>query len=336
MALCNALTRTIATLTALASIALLAACSDSPTVTPTATEVRLALDWFPWSNHSGLYIAEENGYFAEEGLDVEIYVPNDPATILQTVGARQDDFGISYQPEVLLAGQQNIPVTSIAAIVQHPLNSVMALQSSSIERPRDLAGKKVGAPGVPTDEPLLATMLKADGIGLEDVEIVNVGFDLVPALISGQVDAIVGAYWVHESISAENQGYPVNVMRMEEWGVPDFYELVLVANADVVENDPELVERFVRAVTKGYQAAIDDPQAAIDVLKRAAPETDEAIERPGVALLAPLWIEAGLPFGTQTEDKWGAFAAWMRDEGLLTDPGDVSRLWTNRFVEAVD
>jgi putative hydroxymethylpyrimidine transport system substrate-binding protein len=293
----------------------------------------LALDWFPWSNHSGLYVADEHGYFTDEGLEVEIYVPNDPTTVLQTVGAGQDDFGISYQPEVLLAGQQDIPVVSVAALVQHPLNSVMALKSSGIARPRDLAGRKVGAAGVPTDAPLLSTMLEADGITLADIEMVNVGYDLVPALISGQVDAIVGAYWVHESISAENQGFPVNVMRMEEWGVPDFYELVLVANA---VNDPQIVERFVRAVTRGYEAAIADPQAAIDVLKRAVPETDEAIERPGVALLAPLWIEGSGPFGTQAEEKWEGFAAWMREEDLLEDPGDVSRLWTNRFVEAAN
>jgi putative hydroxymethylpyrimidine transport system substrate-binding protein len=343
-------TITLAMLTALAL--LLAACGESQTATPsptqgsganetptptlTLTEVRVALDWFPWSNHSGLYIAKENGYFAEEGLDVEIYVPSDPATILQTVGAGQDDFGISYQPEVLLAGQQGIPVMSIAAIVQHPLNSVMAVQSSGIERPRDLAGKKIGAPGVPTDEPLLATMLEEDGISLDDVEIVNVGYDLVPALISGRVDAIVGAYWVHESISAENQGYPVNIMRMEEWGVPDFYELVLVANSETTTATDDLNQRFVRAVTRGYEAAIADPQGAIDILKSAAPEIDEDIERPGVELLAPLWVEGELPFGVQREEKWENFASWMVQEGLLTNPGDVSRLWTNQYVNTAN
>ncbi|MCH7718560.1 MAG: ABC transporter substrate-binding protein, partial [Chloroflexi bacterium] len=112
----------------------------------TKTSVRIALDWFPWSNHSGLYIALEKGYFADEGLDVTIYTPDNPATVLLTVGAGQDDFGLSYQTEVLLAAEQEVPVVSIAALVQHPLNSVMALQSSAIERTRDLKGRKVGSP----------------------------------------------------------------------------------------------------------------------------------------------------------------------------------------------
>ena len=337
------LSRSISALLILGAFVLAAGCSSSPTATPTASEptatptpattkIRVALDWFPWSNHSGLYIAKENGYFAEENLDVEIYVPNDPSTVLQTVGAGQDDFGISYEPEVLLAGQQDIPIVSIAALVQHPLNSVMALQSSGIERPRDLAGKKVGYAGLPTDLPLLSTMLKDDGVTLDDIEPVNVGYDLVPALISKQVDAIVGAYWVHESISAENQGFPVNVMRMEQWGVPDYYELVIVANADKAKSNPGLIERFIRAVSKGYEAAIADPQKAIDILKQASPEIDESIERPGVQKLAPLWVEDSLPFGTQVASKWDDFAAWMEEQGLLDNPGNVSRLWTNQFV----
>jgi putative hydroxymethylpyrimidine transport system substrate-binding protein len=296
--------------------------------------VQVALDWFPWSNHSGLFIAQEKGYFADENLDVTIYTPDDPATVLLTVGAGQDDFGLSYQTEVLLAMEQDVPVVSIAALVQHPLNSVMALESSGIETPGDLKGKTIGSPGIPTDMPLLGTMLNADGLTADDVETVNVGFDLVPALISEQVDAIVGAYWVHESISAENQGFPVNIMRMEEWGVPDFYEIVIVTSTDMVENQSDVVERFMRAAMRGYREAVADPQGAIDILAEAAPEIDEAIERPGVGLLSPLWIEGDLPFGWQTGDKWTEFAAWMSQQGLLSGDVDASEAFTNRFVEA--
>lgn len=337
------LKRSIAALAVLLASVALAACSASPTATPTPsqptptptpplTKVRLALDWTPNADHAGLYIAKQEGFFAAQGLDVDIYVPNDPSTVLQTVGAGQDDFGVSYESDVLLAAQHDVPVVSIAALVQHPLNSVMALQSSGITRPRDLKGKKVGSAGLPSDAAFLATMLQADGLTLNDVTMVNVGYDLVPALISKQVDAIVGAYWTHESISAENQGYPVNIMRVEQWGVPDYYELVLVANADKVQSNPDLVQRFINAVVKGYDEAIADPQKAIDILKQAAPEIDESIERPGVAKLAPLWAENGQPFGTQTAAKWNSFATWMEDQKLLGNPGDVSRLWTNQFV----
>jgi len=297
------------------------------------TKVTMALDWFPWSNHSGLFIAQERGYFREEGLEVNIYTPADPATVLQTVGAGRDDFGISYQVETLLARQQGVPVVSIAALVQHPLNSVMTLKSSGIQRPGQLVGKSVGYPGIAYNEPMLDAMLKSDGASIKDVTLVNVGFDLVPALIGKRVDAVIGAYWVHESISAENQGYPVNVMRMEQWGVPDFYELVLVTSESTIRERKDVVERFVRAVVRGYQEAARDPQKAIDVLKQAKPEIDESIERPGVELLAPLWTGKAPTFGWQEESRWVGFAQWMKDNGLLGQNVDARSAFTNEFVE---
>src|SRR5438046_3406483 len=125
--------------------------------------LKRALDWYPNANHLGLFIAQEKGYFRQENLDVTLYTPVDPSTVLQTVGSGTDAFGISYQPDVLLARAQGVPVVSVAAVVQHPLNSVMALKASGITRPRDLVGKKVGYPAIPTNEPLLGTMLKTDG-----------------------------------------------------------------------------------------------------------------------------------------------------------------------------
>lgn len=312
-----------------------AACGGNGDPTPQPlTKVSLALDWFPWSNHSGLYIAQERGYFAEQGLEVEIFVPGDPTTVLETVASGRDDFGISYQPELLIARQQGIPAVSIMALVQHPLNSVMTLTKSGIVEPRDLVGKKVGAPGVPSDEFLLGTMLEFQGQKFSDVEMVNVGFNLVPALISEQVDAIVGAYWVHESISAENQGFELNVMRMELNGVPDFYELIIVANEDKIANNPDLVQRFVRGVTRGYQDAIADPEDAVRLLKEVRPEVELDIEIPGVKLLAPLWATENGVFGWQDEERWTAFADWMVETGWIPSADPVAGAFDNQFVAA--
>jgi putative hydroxymethylpyrimidine transport system substrate-binding protein len=322
----------------LAMLLVVVACGSGATAKPASlplTKVSIALDWFPWSNHSGMFIAKDRGYFADEGLDVDIFTPGDPSTVLQTVASGRDDFGISYQTEVLIAREQGVPVVSIMALVQHPLNSVMALKESGIGEPKDLSGKKVGWPGIPSDEPLLETMLGSQGLTLDDVELVNVGFDLVPALISKQVDAIVGAYWVHESISATNQGFELNILRMEEHGVPDFYELVIVANADKIAQDPDLVQRFVRGVTRGYQDAIADPQDAVELLKRLKPEVDLDIELPGVELLAPLWASSTGGFGWQEESRWLDFAQWMVESGRLSSTTDALDAFDNSFVANV-
>ena len=297
--------------------------------------IRVALDWYPNANHIGLYIAEERGYFREEGLNVDLYTPSDPSTVLQTVGAGQDDFGISYQPDILLARAQGVPVVAVAGIVQHPLNSVMALKSSGIERPSDLKGKKVGYPGIPTNEPLLDTMLKFDGLsGLGEVELVNVGFNLGPALISGQVDAVVGAYWTHESILVQNQGHEVNVLRMEEWGVPDYYELMIVTGELNVENDTATIQEFLRAVRRGYEDAMADPQMGVDVLVRGTKEeVDEAVDRPGADLLAALWRPASGRFGHQDPARWESFTKWMQDNGLVSADVKASEAFSTQFEE---
>ncbi len=305
--------------------------TDEPAGEP--DEVSIALDWFPWGNHSGLYLAEENGYFADENLTVNIYVPGNPEDGLKLVGSGQDDFAISYQADVLLARGEEIPVVSVAALVQHPLNSIMSLGSSGIETPADLEGKKVGMAGVPSDEALLAGVLATADLTLDDVEMVNVGFDLVPALLSESVDAVIGAYWVHESILIEQEGETVNVLRLEDWDIPDYYELVLVTSEDMIQNNPDIVQRFVRALQMGYADAEADQAAAIAALVADAPDTNVEVEEAGIPLLAPYWTDEGaVAFGTQTSAVWDAYATWLQENGLLSEDVSASDAFTNEFV----
>ena len=361
----NRPSRLIALLAAVLLMSLVAACGDDedvdePTVTtaagagatattpasPTAdaspspggademTEISLALDWYPWGNHTGIFMALENGYFAEEGLDVNVQVPADPTTALQLVATGDDDFTISYQADVLYARSQGLEVLSVAALVQHPLNTIMALESSGISQPADLAGKTVGVTGVPSDEAMLGAFLEDAGLSLDDVEVVNVGFDLMPSLLGGSVDAIIGGYYVHESILAEQQGKPVVAMNVQDYGVPDYYELLLVTGDAFAEENPEAVEGFIRALQRGYEAAAADPDAAVDALMAAYPETAEEVEREGIGLIIPLWTDDGtVAWGTQTEERWQIYHDWLRETGLLEEDVDVNEAFTNEFVE---
>lgn len=282
------------------------------------TPVTLALDWYPNANHAGIYLAQERGYFEQAGLDVEIFTPADPTTVLQTVGAGRDTFGITYHFDVLQARTQDVPVVSVAALVQHPLNSLMVLEESDIMSPADLAGKTVAIAGVPSDEAYLGTILRHNGLSIEDVEVVNVGFDLLPAVLSGRADAAIGIYWTHETILAEREGTPVRFFRIEEEGVPDYYELVLVAGEETIADQQETVTAFLGALRHGYHDAIDDLDTALELLLAESPDLVEEVEREGLELLAPLWTDDDdVPFGTQTAERWEAYATWAMEQGLL-------------------
>ena len=294
----------------------------------------LTLDWFPNANHAGIYEAVGRGYFADEGLNVSVVPPADPSAILSLVASGQSDFGMFYQPDLMQARDAGVPVVAIAGVVQKPLNSMMALKSSGIDRPGKLAGKKVGYPGIPWNEAMLTTMLEADGLTRDDVELIDVGFALTQALLAGTVDAVVGAYWTHELIVMDNEGYESYVILPDDWGVPTYYELLLVASEETVRDRPEIVEKFVKAFKKGYEQALGDPQGSIDVLIEANPDTiDEMVDRAGVDLLVPLWESEGQPFGSLTAERWSSFADWMKAQGLIDQSVDPGAAFDASFVD---
>lgn len=296
------------------------------------TKVSLVLDWYPWANHSGLYLAQSRGYFKAEGLEVTIHPPSNPEDILKVVAAGTDQFGISYQTDVLAARSEGIPVKSVATIVQHPLNTIMFLKSAGITRPKDLEGKKVGVPGVPSDGPLLRTMMEADGADVSKVEQINVGFDLVPSLIGKKVDAVIGAYEVHEATVAELQGQPVGALKVQDWGVPDYYELIMVTSDTMIKQNPEVVRKFMNAVSKGYADAKNDQPAAIAALLAGYPDADKRVEEPGLAKLIPLWASGSGRFGEQTDARWQAYADWLRANKILEKEVKVQDCFTNEFL----
>ncbi|MFN8593279.1 MAG: ABC transporter substrate-binding protein [Thermomicrobiales bacterium] len=298
------------------------------------TPITVALDWYPNANHAGLYLALDRGYYADEGLAPEFYTPSDPTSVLQTVGAGRDAFGISYQTDVLLARAAGVPVVSVIALVQQPLQGIMVLADRGISRPADLAGKTIGYPGIPSQEAFLKTMLATDGLTLDDVELVNIGFNLVPAVISGQVDAALGAFWTHEPILADQEGHPTAMLKVDDWGVPSYYELVIAASEQTADNDPDLITRFLRATRHGYEDAIADPAAAIATLQAASPDLDVPVEEKGIALLIPVWQTPDTPFGTQTAQRWNDYGRWMAENGLIPKALDVSAAWRDGLAVA--
>lgn len=286
------------------------------------------LDWYPNANHAGIYLALERGYYAEEGLAPDFYTPSDPTTVLQTVGAGRDAYGISYQTDLLLARAAQVPVVSVMAIVQQPLLGIMVMADSGIDRPAKLVGKTVGYPGIPSQEAFLATMLEDDGASLAEIELVNIGFDLIPGLVSGRVAASMGAYLTHEPILAQQEGYATAMLMVDDWGVPPYYELVMVASEETVRDQADRTTRFLRATQRGYLAALTDPTAAIAALQAASPELPVEVETEGLALLTPFWLDAAGQFGAQSAQRWDDYAAWMVSRDLIPADLDVAAAWT--------
>lgn len=316
----------------LAVVGYILVVKNSPEEPVELTKISLVLDWLPQAFHAPLFFAKERGYFAEEGLEVEFRVPADPTTVLQTVAAGKDDFGINYPADVLVARSERVPVVSVMTLIQHPLITFSALKDSGIKEPRDLAGKKVALPVVTTSKGTLETMLKYQGKSLEDVEIVDPGYDVITPLISGNVDASM-LLWGMETLLVEEQGFSLNIMRSQEYGVPDYPEIIFITTQEKVLENPELVQKFVRAVARGYEDATVDLQAAVQAMKRAKPEVDADFQNRSIEILAPLWKADNGVFGWQEEARWLNFAQWMKDNDLLSADVDARQAFTNRFVE---
>jgi len=296
-------------------------------------ELSLALDWYPNSNHAGIYSAIDEGFFDEEGIKLSVYTPSDPTAIISSVASGRDDFGLSYHPDILQAQSAGLEIVSVLSISQHPLNSIMTLKKSSIKNPSDLKGKVVGYPGIPSNKAMLETVLSSQNININDVETVDVGFELVKALVSGSVDAIIGAYWTHESIVMELQGYEIEIMRLEEWGVPDYYELILITNKSFLEENKSEVEKVVNSFKKGYEFSIRNPQESITSLISIVGEeiVEEDVERAGVELLIPMWQSNNLPFGHQHISKWEETYEWMYQNNFLEKELIIENLFIDEF-----
>jgi putative hydroxymethylpyrimidine transport system substrate-binding protein len=321
---------------AVLSLALVGCGEKKNPVTPepgSAQPVTVMLDWFPNADHVGIYQALANGDFENAGLDVHVQVPSDPATPLKLLAAGKVDVAISYEPEVLLARQQGEQVVSVAAIVQKPLTSIVSLASKHITSPAQLRGKTVGDAGIPYQHAYLTTILQHAGVPVSSVKEVNVGDNLVPALLSGRIDAVLGAYWNYEAIQLAQMHKRTNVIRMDQVGVPDYNELVVVARANTIINHPDVIRRFVQALARGYESARSDPSGAVQNLVKASPGLDPKLQLASVRATLPVFFPSGShPWGWQDPSQWNAYGHWMLDHHLISNPEVLIGASTNELL----
>ncbi|MBM3945774.1 MAG: ABC transporter substrate-binding protein [SAR202 cluster bacterium] len=298
------------------------------------TTVSLVLDRPPNASHAGLYLAKTRGVFAANGLDIALRTPLDASSALRDVAAGRDDFGIISQPDLVMARDQGARVVAVASLLQHPLSSVMALKTSGIARPRDLVGRKIGYSGDGTSVALLRAMVEGDGGDFSTAELVNIGPGLAATLLSKRVDAVVSAHRL-DNVMIEQQGQEVVVLKVNDWGVPDYYGLLLVTSELTLKERPQLVLRALRAILEGYDLASRDLDAAVEALASAALDIDQALEQRNVRLLAPAWTENAPSFGWQTTERWEALAGWMLARGLTTRPVDPAKIFTNSYTAEI-
>jgi putative hydroxymethylpyrimidine transport system substrate-binding protein len=314
----------------------LAACGSKRDTLTAASAKRFTvmLDFFPNADHAALYAALAHGDFRAAGLEVQPQAPADPAEPLKLLAAGKVDMAITYEPELLLARDTGLKVVSVAALVQRPLTSIIALPSKHIARVADLAGKHVGTAGIAYQAAELSTALHAAGVSPSRVREVNVGFNLVPAMISGQVDATLGGFWNYEGVQLRLQRRHPVVIPVDRAGVPSYDELVLAVREGDARRRGEDLRAFAQALTRGEREVQANPAAAAAAVESANPSLEPKLQLESIRQTLPATQPAaGKPYGWQEPAAWAAFANWMFSQHLLNNnPNTALPPFTNEYL----
>lgn len=287
-------------------------------------ELDVVLDWYPNALHAFMYVAIEKGYYEEEGLKVNIQFPSNSNDAISLVAAGQADIGLYYQQDVIQARtKQNVPVKSIGAVVQGPLNIVLSLEEKNITTAEDLVGKTIGYAGTELSEALIRSIMNYVGADYSDVTMIDVGFDLMSSMTTGNVDATIGCLVNHEVPQMEEEGFSVNWFDLDEYGVPTYYEGVFLANDDAIENDSETLKAFLRASAKGFADMKANPEEALQILLANQNEENfplsETVERKSMEVLLPMMETADTAFLSQSDECWQENIDWMLEQGLISE-----------------
>lgn len=328
-----------AALTLAACTATASGVTTNPDASPGAasaelTPVTVVLDWTPNTNHSGLYLALANGWYEDAGLDVKVIQPGETSG-LQLLATGQVDFAFSVAEGLLPARAAGADVVSIATVIEHNTSSLISLTEDGIARPRDLEGKRYGSYGSDLEEAIISSLVACDGGDPTQVEHVPlVSDDFRIGLTQDQFDIA----WVFDAWDTvrlrDVDAMDVSTIAFRDWFdcIPDWYTPLLATSGDQIEQDPETVRAFVEATSRGYAAAMTDPQAAADALMDAAPELDEALVTASAEWLAGQYAGAPEAWGVQDADTWQEFASWLSDGDMLDGDPSVAEAWTNEFL----
>lgn len=284
-------------------------------------QMTLMLDWFVNPDHGPIIVAQEKGFFADQGLEVDIIAPADPSDPPKMVAAGQADLAISYQPQLHLQVAEGLPLTRVGTLVATPLNCLLVLADGPIQQVADLKGGKVGFSVAGVEEALLGTVLNTHGLTLDDVELVNVNWSLSPSLMSGQVDAVLGAYRNFELNQMKIEGVEGKCFYIEEEGVPTYDELVYVANPDKM--DPALIRRFLHATELATQYIVNHPQESWEVFSASSAELQDELNEMAWADTLPRFA---LRPEALDEGRYARFDAFLAEAGLIEATRPVSDL----------
>ncbi|KLA22925.1 ABC transporter substrate-binding protein [Bacillus cereus] len=315
-------------------VAMIAGCSSNSASDKSKKEITVMLDWYPNAVHSFIYAAIEKGYFKEEGVKVNIKFPSNPTDPLTLAAAGKVTVGLYYQPDVVMAkANEQIPVKSIGAVVRSPLNHVVSLKSAGIQSPKDLEGKTVGYSGTPLSEMYLKTMVKEAGGNPDTVKVVDVGFDLVPALITKKVDAVTGAYINHEVPVMRHEGHEPAYFNPADYGVPNYHELVFVTGDKTLKKDKEALQAFLRGTKKGYDFMKKNPDEALNILlnhqeKENFPLVSE-VEKESMKILLEKMETKDEPFLSDSKESWEKQNKWLKDKGMTKETVPADELFEN-------
>jgi putative hydroxymethylpyrimidine transport system substrate-binding protein len=298
--------------------------------------LKVELDWVPNPDHVGLYYAQNKGIFAHNNLTVNFLTPSNAADPIKLVGLNKVDLAISYESEMFYGQQENLPVTAVATVIPVPLNSLIVTPKDHVTSLSQMAGKKVGITGIPSDGAIYSTMLKAGGLTPSQVTSVTVGFNLVPSVLSGKVDAIIGGYRNVEAIQiAQEMGQKPTVFPASALGVPSYAELVLVANRNRLASDKayaNAVRRFVKSLVAGTNGALKDPSGTTQIMEQVSQYKVSFLKVSVPYTTTLLKPPAGTKTGCINVANWQSFGNWMKQNKLIHITPNASLIATDKYM----